>query len=72
MIGFGSNILSENPLDYELAEMVSQNKSDNTWNASNGKTYKYIIPYRFFNPDDMGETNRFMFKLVDGKPKLCL
>ena len=72
MIGFGSNILSKNPLDYELTEIISQNKSDDIWDTSSGKTYKYIIPYRFFNPDDMSETNRFTFKLVNGKPKLCI
>ena len=71
MIGFGSNKFTQNPMDYELVDIISPDNSKTLWISSKGKTYKYIIPYRFFNPEDMSETNRFTFYLNDGKPKLC-
>ena len=72
MIGFATNEISSNPLDYDYVEIVSQNNTDDIWLTSNGKTYKYIIPYRFFNPDNMRETIRYIFLLINGKPKLYL
>ena len=64
--------ISKNALDYELADIISVNYSEGLWISSNYKTYKYIIPYRYFNPDNMDESLRFILKIVDGKPKLCL
>lgn len=71
MISLGCCKVSLDPLDYELADITSVDHSRALWISSNYKTYKYIIPYRFFNPEDMDESLRFILKLVNGKPKLC-
>lgn len=71
MICFGCNVISDDPLDYELADIISTSKSDDIWISSNYKTYKYIIPYRFFNPCNMEDSQRYSLKLVEGKSKLC-